>query len=382
MQQSLRLDRTAFRPTTPPKLTWWRRYGTQLLILVMVLALVPVTLASAINVLRQRSHNEELVSSQLESVAALKSAQIEAWLEQTDFALDLTANNPPFHNWLLSTLASPSPATSTALLAEMVSVEAEEEDDAAVFESFTLYDTEGRIVASSEGDTVGKTVALQPFFAPSLEDEEYLQTPYFSLDTQDLTMVLTSQVRDNNDELRGVLAATLNLEILADIINERAGLQYGGVTYLVSVENNYPLAVDDDDEETTLRALRSEGISAALRGEDGGGYYRDYTGTEVIGHYLWIPELQAALIAEADYELALASTEQTQNLSIAVAGVAALLAISAGLFFAGRFTRPIADLTAGANRIAQGDFSSQVRVQSSTELGQLAGSFNLMTTRI
>jgi two-component system, OmpR family, phosphate regulon sensor histidine kinase PhoR len=61
-----------------------------------------------------------------------------------------------------------------------------------------------------------------------------------------------------------------------------------------------------------------------------------------------------------------------------ILAMAALVA----LLLARRFTRPLHELEAGAKRLANGDFSSQIRVAASREFVTLARSFNTMTDRL
>ncbi len=62
-----------------------------------------------------------------------------------------------------------------------------------------------------------------------------------------------------------------------------------------------------------------------------------------------------------------------------VGGVGILIAILASLWFAARVTRPVVSLAAAARRVAAGDLSAKVEVESTDELGELAASFNRMT---
>jgi nitrogen fixation/metabolism regulation signal transduction histidine kinase len=62
-----------------------------------------------------------------------------------------------------------------------------------------------------------------------------------------------------------------------------------------------------------------------------------------------------------------------------VGGVGILIAILASLWFAARVTRPVISLAAAARRVAAGDLSAKVEVESTDELGELAASFNRMT---
>jgi signal transduction histidine kinase len=53
-----------------------------------------------------------------------------------------------------------------------------------------------------------------------------------------------------------------------------------------------------------------------------------------------------------------------------------------GIILSGTFSRPIRELTTATRAIADGDLSQQVPVRSRDELGQLADSFNRMTTKL
>ena len=62
-----------------------------------------------------------------------------------------------------------------------------------------------------------------------------------------------------------------------------------------------------------------------------------------------------------------------------VGGLGLLVAVLASLWFAARVTRPVVSLAEAARRVAAGDLSAKVDVESSDELGELAASFNRMT---
>ena len=73
--------------------------------------------------------------------------------------------------------------------------------------------------------------------------------------------------------------------------------------------------------------------------------------------------------------------ELSRQLVLTVVIVVAVAAILAYLL-ARRFTRPLNELEGGARRLAQGDFSRQIRVAASREFVTLARSFNTMTDRL
>jgi len=83
-------------------------------------------------------------------------------------------------------------------------------------------------------------------------------------------------VRSANGSIIGVLAGRLSLDMLANLMAERTGLGETGETYLVSAESNYLLTPSRFEGYPLTHAYHSEGIDAALRGENGVGLYYDY----------------------------------------------------------------------------------------------------------
>ncbi len=76
-------------------------------------------------------------------------------------------------------------------------------------------------------------------------------------------------------------------------------------------------------------------------------------------------------------------TEQhIRSIALLVAGLGILLAILISGWIATRVTQPVAELVAGARRVAAGDWNSRVSVNSGDELGQLAQTFNGMTAEL
>ena len=71
-----------------------------------------------------------------------------------------------------------------------------------------------------------------------------------------------------------------------------------------------------------------------------------------------------------------------RTIAIATVVVVFFLAVLVSVLMAQMLNRPIKKLQAGAERVAERDFSTQIDVRSRDELGVLANSFNLMVTEI
>jgi signal transduction histidine kinase len=94
------------------------------------------------------------------------------------------------------------------------------------------------------------------------------------------------------------------------------------------------------------------------------------------------------LITEEQEIISEESEEIRQNANDAIASsgraivVDAVLSITIGLFVVAQLRKPINALSAGATRIANGDFSHKIEINSKDELGSLASTFNDMAERL
>jgi anti-anti-sigma regulatory factor len=197
-------------------------------------------------------------------------------------------------------------------------------------------------------------------------------------------MVVTRRLATQEGQTAAILAGQLDLSVLGRLMLSRSGLGESGETYLVSQESHYLLTPSRFPDYPLTRAYHSLGIDRALQGEDGSGIYDNYRDppTSVVGVYRWIPELQAALLAETSQTEALAAADQVQRLSSIVMGGASLLAMLTGLLVATRISRPLILLTQMAARIAGGALDQRVQLRQRNELGVLASGFNTMAARL
>ncbi len=90
-------------------------------------------------------------------------------------------------------------------------------------------------------------------------------------------------------------------------------------------------------------------------------------------------QLMAVLLVGSSRRPLIELQRQIVSTAMLVGGLGLLVAVLASLWFAARVTRPVVSLAEAARRVAAGDLSAKVDVESSDELGELAASFNRMT---
>jgi class 3 adenylate cyclase len=95
-------------------------------------------------------------------------------------------------------------------------------------------------------------------------------------------------------------------------------------------------------------------------------------GREIVGTVVGLDARPWAVVVEMPRDVAYASLDEMRRIVIVSVTVAALLALLAALFVAGRITAPIASLAAFARDLAARRFDRRVEVRTSDELEMLA----------
>jgi signal transduction histidine kinase len=356
---------------------FWRQIRWNLILYFLLLAVLPMSIVVAITISQTSGQARQQVIAHYETVAELRRDQIESWLQDGQLTLALiladTTRQDSFSSLLEdTTVYNPElQEAANTILSEALAAQ-------SIFDEFFLYDGNGRIMASSHSAHIGRVIARQPYFAPSLEGH-YVQPPFYeTARSEKPTMFITHSIGDT-----GALAGRLSLDTLSAIMTDSIGLGDTGETYLIAAAD-HRLLTPGRLADSLDQSFHSEGIDSAVAGENGASVYANHRTppATVIGVYLWIPELNAALLAEIEEAAALSSFVQARDTSAALAGVAGLVAIVLGFYSAGRLSQPIAALTRVAGSIASGDLSQRADIQHDNEIGLLASAFNQMTDHL
>lgn len=366
---------------TDTHIPFWHQLRWNLVFFFVSLAIIPALIVMGIGLSHMSTHAQQQVFNQLESVAKLKSNQITRWLDESQTTLNLLLNNTFANTNMHTFLTDQSPNEHTQQILNAFLSRAVESQTR--YTAFFLYNTNGVILAASDKTMIGKVVSQQPYFADSLL-QTYIQPPYYSPSSTQLTMFITRQVINTDGNTVGVLAGQLDLTILSDIMIERSGLGQSGDTYLVSAQNNYFLTPSRLEDTPRMQAYHSEGIDRALTGENGSDTFMNYRDppVRVLGVYRWMPQLQAALLAEVNVSEALSTYSKIRNLSIVLTAITTLIAVIVGLYSAARIANPISKLTYVATHITNGDLSQRVTIDKKNEIGVLAQAFNTMANNL
>lgn len=100
----------------------------------------------------------------------------------------------------------------------------------------------------------------------------------------------------------------------------------------------------------------------------------------MLGTYSPVPALEWAVIAQKPQREAYRAVNEMQRAAQLLALFAVLASIGISIFASRKITSPLKTLTLSSRAIAKGDFSQRVHLTSRTEIGELADTFNVMST--
>jgi len=354
--------------------------GRTLLSAFLILAIVPMSTISFIAVNRTRQDMRQELTAKLTAVTTLKEAQIQQWIAERSRSLAVLSSKPDVQQAAMTLLTQhlSSAAYDTAYTSLHDGLRAELTRDTG-FAGFFL-------LRGEDSDE-----PLLEVMAPHKQVSTDTTWPEASLTSGDGHVSLSSVVPTPNVTYSipgpeggalGLLVGCLDLTALDQIMTESTELGETGETYLVTPGGQSILALATDDDIPLPVVLHSQGIDAALAGHSGSGLYDNYAGQPVIGAYRWLPELQAALLAEQAQAEAFAPEDALATMLVGTTLAVALLTTLLAAVVTRQLTRPIVRLTMRAVKIANGDLEQTVPVDRRDEIGILARTFNIMTAEL
>ena len=354
--------------------------GRTLLSAFLILAIVPMSTISFIAVNRTRQDMRQELTARLTAVTTLKEAQIQQWITERSRSLAVLSNKPDVQQAVMTLLTQhpSSAAYDTAYTNLRDSLRAELTQDTGFTGLFLLRDEDSdepllEVMAPHQQvstDTAWPEVSLTS------------RNRHVSLSSMGPTLNVTYSIPGPEEGALGLLVGCLDLTALDQIMTESTELGETDETYLVTPAGQSIPALATDDDTSLPAFLHSQGIDAALAGHSGSGLYDNYAGQPVIGAYRWLPELQAALLAEQAQAEAFAPEDALATMLVGTTLAVALLTTLLAAVVTRQITRPIVRLTMRAVEIANGDLEQTVPVDRRDEIGILARAFNIMTAEL
>ncbi|MGL4379452.1 MAG: cache domain-containing protein [Microcoleaceae cyanobacterium] len=262
----------------------------------------------------------------------------------------------------------------------------------SAYEMVAVIDRQGNAIAvvSPYNDKVIKlgNVRNSPFFTKAFQrQEDYVGDISIDPISRQLVATLAVPIRNEKDQVDGVLMAKINLKFLEFVVSQTEVGQTG-YTYVID-DRNFLIAKkgsaiasfqpEDISELSFVKNLtdnKTTNNTANLR------VYQGLKGIEVLGAIATIPNGNWAVIVELPTDEAYAPVKSLIFTMGGALFIATISATAIGFLFSRNIISPLENLTDAAAKMSAGHLNTQVKIKSKNELGILANTFNKMTAQL
>jgi HD-GYP domain-containing protein (c-di-GMP phosphodiesterase class II) len=201
------------------------------------------------------------------------------------------------------------------------------------------------------------------------------------------TVLLVSNPVSYGGRFLGMVGAVVDLQFLIRRLRE---VSAGGlIPYVVDSQGRlvaagtpqYATGQDMKNLEI-VRNFVDEGNKAQLAATKEFDVNDGKSNVEMLGTYSPVTRLDWAVVVQKPQREAYRGVYEMQRTARLLALMAVLLSIAVSIFAARRITNPLQVLTQHSRALARGDFSQRVNLWSRTEIGELAETFNTMSSEL
>ena len=350
-----------------------------------ILSIVTVLLVAISANVRSREALKKSVIDRLDVATSLKESQVNQWVDNQRRDVNLITQLPDL--LVNSETAFTKDRESPEFKSSVESLRKFMADIAIVkpnIRQISILTNNGITIVSTDKQKEGKYQSLGNTTTYFTRDQSRIIVPnfYISPISGKAAMTFAAPLSNKSGDRIGVVAVDLDLQGVDDIIRTGTGLGVSGETYLVGRLATKNILISGANNQEVAKDIKSDGIAAAAQGKDGEGLYKNYKNVPVLGSYIWIDNLNLALIAEISQLEAFEPSDRLARDILLIGLSSAGILLTAVYLIARRISQPILAIAEAANQVSGGNLNSQAPVLTEDEIGVLAIAFNQMTLQL
>ncbi|HEX9704994.1 MAG TPA: diguanylate cyclase [Gemmatimonadales bacterium] len=349
----------------------------KILVFAVLVTLVPSLATTLASYGSRRRSLDTRVTLELSGASAEAARVADAWLTERLSDLRLRASSYV----VTENIARVSPRSDGAqallrLRDFLNSVRERYPDHVALF----VLDPRGRVVATSAG-RAGRVQLPLDRINTLRTGNALLGDAYWDATLGKAAVMVALPIRDPDGRLLGALAAKMNLQSLADLLQQVSPGERDDV-FLMTEQGRLIIRSDTSSAELMRTRLPEASTNALFDAEGARVVYRRADGRDAVGTLRQVPQLRWAAVAEIPRAEVLRQVSRLRTVTtMTVVGTlvaVALLAYGVGLVV----VRPLERLTSAAAKVAAGDLSVELPAGGSGEVGYLTRAFSHLVSRL
>lgn len=348
--------------------------------------LLPIFIAFMLGYSNNKEMVKEHVINDITLVSEVFEGQVFQFLEMTRRrALDFSADS-----LVRSTLSAPSggvrpsPTLSEYLRQYKLPL-------GTHINSIHVISTKGLIIASTEDSDIGTNVSASEFFTNGRNGIPITETDRGPKDEHGIA-ISVPVLKDGRSV--GFLSTFTRLTELDKVLSGEFNKELGALTWEKGRKMSFEAYLANKDKiliasskflknAPIKRPVDTEPVRACINeSREITGFYKDYSGKEVIGSSMCLPSLKWTLLVEVDADEALSSIRKMRNDAIMTIVLVAVFAVLLFFFFHTRIVLQLRRIGDAARAISEGNYSVTLPKESHDEIGALSETFSVMASGI
>lgn len=350
------------------------RMRIKLLSFMLIIGLVPIIVSSVISYTRTSVVLHEFVDQTQNLVEDQVQSFLVSWSEERIQDVKTLAG--------IARINSMDPVTAKAAIDQYYK-------DWGIYETIFLTGTNKITIATNDGSIIDLTA--RAYMDEALTGKLAISDILISKATGNPIMVFAEPIKKDG-KVVGVIGIVVPVTQFQELLS-KAFVGETSDAYLINQAGflvSAPRFSDDmkaaglfvERPELEVK-IESKAATDLIAGVSGKATYKDYRGTDVLGHYTWIPELRLGLIVEQDVAEANAAITEMAMTALIIVVVAIIAVLFLALFISNSITKPLAVLVKAGKQLSVGDLARDMTEKEKDqitnrrdEIGDIGKSFN------
>jgi len=390
-------------------LGFFKSIKIKLIFYFILMTTLPIFIVSGTAYHRGKMALNERVIEKLTSIADLKKAQLNTWLQErivdigvlsTNKSLEVSFTNMLYLRKAFRTIGSMKESEIGKVYYTRLSEYLGKLKSKFIYcDEISILDIEnGEIVISTNESNIGLVDQDYKYYPTVLENNEIpFKDIHYSEYIKQVGMTFFGFMKrtdpitmEETEVVNGIVLIRVSTNnVLEPMLQDWPGIGETGETLLVRRDGDSLIFLNNTrhlkdtalKKSVPLKTLVPESFMLDDK-EEGILEIVDYRGTNVLLAFRYIPQLEWGLIVKQDTSEAFRPIVELKTQIITIAIVSLLIIVVIIFILAHGVTHPILRLVQGANAIGSGDLGHRISIKSKDEVGVLASEFNRMAEKL
>ena len=367
------------------------KLGSKMIAIFLLVGLFPMLLVAVVSYWMAQDNLNDVINGKLQLYVGQKEAQIESWFDSHKKISSVLASSRDIYQSLYiyerSNGGREWQERQANVLEPFCKKVKEENDYSDVF----VVNEQGIIISATNKTLVGGDLSTRDYMKEARAGKTATSEMFYSDVAKQNILVVASPVYSGgiNGQFIGVLGVFLNADKVSEMVVH--GLNEVGESadaYLID-QNRTLLTVPrfNRNYEVLRTKIEADGagkLAAAISGKNlsfsESQRYKSYQGKMVLGNLgvINLGDFPSGLVMEIDQAEAFAVVNRLRNIIIVLIILIIIGVVFLGLTVSKNITRPILMVNDTLKQVAKGDFTTELTLNRSDEIGEMAAQLNKM----